>query len=160
MTITLISIGTIRTPFKDLEGMPIQPKGAADTAGRVVVKTRYQKGLEDLEGFSHIILLYHFHRSTGYRLTVKPFLDHQLHGVFATRAPRRPNPIGFSVVRFLGREKNVLHVKGVDVLDRTPLIDLKPYVPAFDAYPEAGCGWLAGKAQNARHVCSDDRFCK
>ena len=96
MTIALIPIGTIRTPFKDLKGMPIQPKGAAGTQGRVVVRSRYQKGLEDLEGFSHIILLYHFHRSTGYRLTVTPYLDDQPHGVFATHSPRRPNPIALA----------------------------------------------------------------
>jgi tRNA-Thr(GGU) m(6)t(6)A37 methyltransferase TsaA len=160
MTIALIPIGTIRTPFKDLKGMPIQPKGAAGTQGRVVVRSRYQKGLEDLEGFSHIILLYHFHRSTGYRLTVTPYLDDQPHGVFATRAPRRPNPLGFSVVRLLGREKNVLHVLGADVLDRTPLLDLKPYVPQFDAYPDAKNGWLDGKAQAAGQMRADDRFCK
>jgi len=98
--------------------------------------------LKDIEGFSHIIILYFFHESRDYSLSVKPFLDSDRHGVFATRHPNRPNPIGISVVRLLERRGSILRVKGVDVLDGTPLIDIKPYVPSFDQATDAKIGWL------------------
>ncbi len=151
-------IGVIHTPFKKLKGMPIQPTGACGVSGTAEVYQDFAVGLQDLEGFSHIMLLYHFHRSTESSLIVTPFMDSQPHGVFATRAPKRHNPIGFSIVRLLGREENILNVENVDILDNTPLLDIKPYVPEFDHYPTDRVGWLdqaKGKVQNKR---SDDRF--
>jgi tRNA-Thr(GGU) m(6)t(6)A37 methyltransferase TsaA len=151
-------IGVIRTPFTDLRQMPIQPPGARGVRGRVEVEPEYVDGLLDLDGFSHVVLLYEFHRSRGYELRVVPFLDTRLHGVFATRAPRRPNPIGLSVVQLCKVEGGVLEVEGIDVLDGTPLLDIKPYVPAFDGPDEIRLGWLAGVSERAEDARSDDRF--
>jgi tRNA-Thr(GGU) m(6)t(6)A37 methyltransferase TsaA len=138
-------IGLIRSPFTRREQTPIQPYRSG-AVGRVELLPEYEAGLDGLEGFSHIILLYFFHHAEpGYDLTVTPYLDDELHGLFATRYPRRPNPIGLSVVRLVRREGNVLHVDGIDVLDGTPLLDIKPYVPPFDAFPEATMGWLEGR---------------
>ncbi len=151
-------IGTIRSPFKEPDGMPIQPSGASGVKGTVEVLSKYADGLHDLDGFSHIILLYLFHRSRGFELQVVPFMDTVLRGVFATRAPRRPNPIGLSVVR-LGRvEGRVLQVEGVDVLDGTPLLDIKPYVPDFDAPVQVRTGWLEETSKKAQDKRSDGRF--
>ena len=110
----------------------------------------YAEGLQDIEGFSHIILLYALHRSSGYVLKVKPFLDHRLRGLFATRHPRRPNPIGLSVVRLLARHGDALEVEGIDVLDGTPLLDIKPYVPEFDARTDARAGWYDNRPERRR----------
>ena len=134
-------IGIIHTPFKIPEGMPLQPAGASGIKGEVEVFSEYQAGLEDLDGFSHIILLYHFHRSKRFKLEVVPFLDSETRGLFATRAPNRPNPIGLSVVRLAGIDDRILRIENVDVLDGTPLLDIKPYVPAFDeqASVRTGC---------------------
>jgi tRNA-Thr(GGU) m(6)t(6)A37 methyltransferase TsaA len=151
-------IGTIRSPFTDPSGMPIQPPGAGGVKGTIEILAEYTAGLKDLDGFSHIILLYLFHRSEGYELEVIPFLDSRPHGVFATRAPRRPNPIGLSVVRLERVVNGVLHVDGIDVLDGTPLLDIKPYVPDFDACAEARTGWLAAVSNEAKNKRSDDRF--
>ena len=155
---TMRTIGVIRSPFTEPAGMPFQPPCAVGIRGTVEVLPEYAEGLKDLDGFSHVILLYRFHRSVGYELTVVPFLDTTPRGLFATRAPRRPNPVGLSVVELERIEGRVLHVAGVDVLDETPLLDIKPYVPAFDA--PAGCraGWLEGAAERAREKRSDDRF--
>jgi len=158
MSLSIIPIGTIHTPFDNLEGMPIQPSGAAHVQGTIFVDTAYEQGLNDLEGFSHIILLYHFHQSKGYELMVKPFLDDQKRGLFSTRAPRRPNPIGLSIVRLVKREGNRLTVEGIDVLNGTPLIDIKPYVPGFDTKEVTAIGWLEKKQGNAAHLKSDARF--
>ncbi|MEZ4388060.1 MAG: tRNA (N6-threonylcarbamoyladenosine(37)-N6)-methyltransferase TrmO [Candidatus Krumholzibacteriia bacterium] len=151
-------IGTIRSPFTAREGMPIQPAGAAEVAGTVELLPEFAPGLQDLDGFSHIILLYLFDRSRGYDLTVVPFMDTVPRGVFATRAPKRPNPLGLSVVALTGITGRILHVMGVDILDGTPLLDIKPYVPAFDAPPECRTGWLAEVAEAARERRADDRF--
>jgi len=137
-------IGIIHSPFKTREETPIQPF-RSNAIGRVEVFEEYEEGLTDIEGFSHIILLYNFHKSEEYSLMVKPFLDDKLKGLFATRAPRRPNQIGLSVVRLLVREENILFVEGIDVLDETPLIDIKPYVPNFEPNTEFKIGWLEGK---------------
>jgi len=160
MKLTLFPIGTIETPFNDLKGMPIQPSGAAKVQGTIVIDKKYEQGLTDLKGFSHIILLYLFHQSKGYDLMVKPFLDDQKRGLFSTRAPRRPNPIGLSVVRLIKREGNRLTIEGIDVLNGTPLIDIKPYVPGFDTKEVTAIGWLESKQENATALKSDDRFIK
>jgi tRNA-Thr(GGU) m(6)t(6)A37 methyltransferase TsaA len=156
--ISYSSIGIIRTPFKDPAGMPIQPSGARGIGGTVEVDSAYCEGLKDLEGFSHICLLYHFHASRGYALKVMPFMDDTIRGVFATRAPRRPNPIGLSIVRLVRVEGCTLFVEDVDILDGTPLLDIKPYVPEFDAPEATHTGWLSRKSYGAKKARSDNRF--
>jgi tRNA-Thr(GGU) m(6)t(6)A37 methyltransferase TsaA len=140
MELLMKSIGVIHSPFTDKNQTPIQPT-RSQAVGQVEVNPEFADGLQDIEGFSHIILLYVFHQSNGYSLRVKPFLDDQLRGLFATRYPGRPNPIGLSVVRLLRRRENVLEIEGVDVLDCTPLLDIKPYVPDFDVRTETRAGW-------------------
>ena len=156
--ITYTPIGTIHSPFKDPQGMPIQPAGAKGVAGTIDIDPAYAEGLKDLEGFSHIILVYHFHLSKGYELKVKPFLDDELHGVFSTRAPARPNPIGISVVKLIRIAGCTLYIEEVDIIDGTPLLDIKPYVPAFDVRSADRTGWLSGKAEEAREKKADERF--
>ena len=135
-------IGIIHTPFKKPYGVPIQSAAALGIKGTVEIFEEYVEGLSDLEGFSHIILIYHFHLCKGYSLKVKPYMDSNLRGVFATRAPRRPNPIGFSIVRLTGIKDNILYIEDVDIVDGTPLLDIKPYVPEFDYRRNARIGWL------------------
>ena len=156
--IKLQPIGVIQSPFNDLNGMPIQPKAAEGISGTVTVFPDYREGLQDLAGFSHIILLYHFHRSTGFALSVVPFLDVTPRGVFATRAPRRPNPIGLSVVGLQRVNGGNLHVVNVDILNGTPLLDIKPYVPVFDAPAKIRTGWLEGAQGDVAAKRSDGRF--
>jgi tRNA-Thr(GGU) m(6)t(6)A37 methyltransferase TsaA len=151
-------IGIIHTPFTDPAGMPIQPAGAAGIGGTVEVHETYRPGLKDLDGFSHIMLLYLFHRSEGYQLQVVPFMDTEPRGLFATRAPKRPNPIGVSVVRLERIEGTVLHVQDVDMLDGTPLLDIKPYVPEFDRPVHVRTGWLERVGRTVGRRQSDDRF--
>ena len=138
---TLHPIGVIHGPHLQAEETPIQPVYAQGIRGRAEILPEYMDGLRDLEGFSHVYLLYWFHKAAAPRLIVKPFLDDATHGVFATRAPCRPNPIGLSVVRLLKCEANVLHLEDVDILDGTPLLDIKPYVTRFDYREGARCGW-------------------
>ncbi len=156
--VVFMPIGTIRSPFSDIAGMPIQPSGAKGIAGTVEVSEEFADGLTDLDGFSRIILIYMFHKCESCELTVTPFLDSATHGIFATRAPCRPNQIGISVVRLTGRNGRVLSVADIDVLDGTPLLDIKPYVPAFDCYPDAKAGWLEKNGHRAVSVRSDERF--
>jgi len=151
-------IGVINTPFKQPRGTPIQPKAAEGVPGMVEVFPEYADGLKDLEGFSHIILIYHFHMSKKPSLMVKPYMDEQEHGVFATRSPSRPNPIGISVVRLVGVEENVLHVLDVDIVDGTPLLDIKPYVPEFDVRKVERIGWLEGRVHRLPRTVDDGRF--
>jgi len=151
-------IGIIHSPFKDVKGMPIQTTAAKGVAGTIEIKPEYAGGLKDIEGFSHIILLYHFHRSEGYSLEVKPFMDDQLRGVFATRAPRRPNSVGISVVKLVKVEGSTLHIENVDIADGTPLLDIKPYVPEFDVHEVERTGWLSKKANKVHEVKADERF--
>ena len=151
-------IGLIHSPFKDPKGMPIQPAGAKGIAGTIEIDTEYADGLRDLEEFSHIILLYHFHLSNGYSLVVKPFMDDASHGVFSTRAPRRPNSIGLSVVKLAKIEGFTLYIEDVDVVDGTPLLDIKPYVPEFDVTKVERIGWLSTKADRVHEVKADERF--
>lgn len=152
------AIGAIRTPFKDTEGMPIQPSGAKGIRGTVEVFPEFAEGLKDLDGFSHITLVYHLHKAKGAKLTVIPFMDTKPRGVFATRAPRRPNPIGLSTVKLLKVDGNILHIENVDILDGTPLLDIKPYVPEFDREDEYRVGWLEKARKQVREKKSDDRF--
>jgi tRNA-Thr(GGU) m(6)t(6)A37 methyltransferase TsaA len=151
-------IGVIHTPFRKIEGMPIQPSGAAGIRGTVDMYPEYAEGLKDLDGFSHIILIYHFHESSGFKLIVTPFLDSEPRGLFATRAPKRPNPIGISAVRLLHIKGSTLHVQHVDILDGTPLLDIKPYVPEFDRQPRFRLGWLGKAKGKVKKRKSDSRF--
>ncbi len=158
MTIAFASIGIIPTPFKDINGMPIQPSGARDVPGQLVLDPQYEEGLCDLDGFSHLILLYHFHLSKGYSLKAKPFLDTVERGLFSTRAPRRPNPIGLSIVRLNRIDGCTLHLLDVDMVDGTPLLDIKPYVPTFDTRSDARAGWLEQSQERSTSLKSDQRF--
>ena len=156
----LESIGVIRTSFKEARGTPIQPTAARGVRGTVDVFERFARGLKDLEGFERIWLVYWFHRAAPARLLVRPYMDGEERGLFATRAPCRPNPIGISSVRLLAVEGRRLVVEDVDVLDGTPLLDLKPYVPAFDCYEASRCGWLddACRRTDPSGKLADDRF--
>lgn len=156
--ITFKQIGTIHTPFTKREGTPIQSAAASGVKGRIELDPEFADGLKDLDGFSHIILIYHFHKSDGYSLHLKPFLDDELRGVFATKAPRRPNPIGLSIVRLAGIHGNILDIEEVDMLDGTPLLDIKPFVPKFDNRNAEGSGWVAGKEDMAQETKADSRF--
>ena len=151
-------IGVIRSPHKDREGAPIQPTGADAFKGHIEIFPRFKEGLADLEGFERIILLYHFHLSQGFSLKPKPFLDNTPRGVFSTRAPKRPNSIGLSIVNLLEVTDNIIQVSNIDVVDKTPLIDIKPYVPKFDAHPESRAGWLDKSAGSPVECRADRRF--
>ncbi|MEW7979756.1 MAG: tRNA (N6-threonylcarbamoyladenosine(37)-N6)-methyltransferase TrmO [Candidatus Sedimenticola endophacoides] len=151
-------IGIIHTEFKTLHDMPIQPAGASSVTGTIVINPELQPGLTDLDGFSHIYLIYQFHQSSGYDLMPTPFLDIHPHGVFATRAPRRPNPIGLSIVRLLSVRDNELTIQGADILDGTPLLDIKPYVDQFDRVKEPRSGWVSASEQAVEQKKSDHRF--
>jgi len=149
-------IGVIRTPFQEPTGTPIQPSRAGGAKGTVEVFPEYADGLKDLDGFERIWLIYWFDRAPEPRLLVVPFLDDRERGVFATRAPTRPNAIGMSVVRLLQVVSNTLEVGDVDILDGTPLLDIKPYVAEFDCHSGEKSGWL-DQAPLRRSV-ADDRF--
>jgi tRNA-Thr(GGU) m(6)t(6)A37 methyltransferase TsaA len=151
-------IGIIHTPYKIPQGTPIQPLASKGVEADVEVFEKYSEGLADLGGFSHIYLIYHFHLSKKFSLKVKPFLDDESHGLFATRAPSRPNAIGLSIVELIGREKNTLRVKNIDVLDGTPLLDIKPYVPGFDIRKVHKIGWMEKKIKNLDAAEDDGRF--
>lgn len=138
--------------------MPIQTKGGRGIKGTIKIKPSFSEGLRDIGGFSHIILIYQFHRSKNYSLMVRPFMDDTLHGVFATRAPKRPNPIGISVVRLRRVEGRVLHIEDVDIVNGTPLLDIKPYIPDIDAFRTKRIGWLSKKTKGFRKAKSDRRF--
>ena len=158
MTFSFASIGTIHTPFKRKEGMPIQPAGSMGTRGTIILKRQFIEGLLDLDKFSHIYLVYCFHKSEGFNLKVIPFLDDKPHGVFATRAPRRPNPIGISVVKLVRIKDNILEIENVDMLDGTPLLDIKPYISRFDIHDIEKSGWISNKTDYPTEIKSDDRF--
>jgi tRNA (adenine37-N6)-methyltransferase len=158
MKLELDPIGIIHTPFKELAGMPIQPAGAEGIKGKIEIYAPYISGLKDLDGFSHIILLFHFHKSTDYKMQVVPYMDTEIRGLFATRAPRRPNPIGLSIVKLDKIEGNLLYIQNVDMLDGTPLLDIKPYYPEFDLHETFRSGWLSKTDRKVRRKRSDDRF--
>jgi len=151
-------IGTIHSPFKNKNGVPIQPSGAKGIKGIVELNKKYVSGLKDLDGFSHIILIYHFHLSKGYDLEVTPFLDKNSRGLFATRAPKRPNAIGLSVVKLLKIKSSKLYVENIDAVDGTPLLDIKPYVKEFDSPSKSKIGWLKNSAHKSKNLKSDSRF--
>lgn len=146
MQIVMQPIGVIHSPFGNPDEMPIQAS-RSNAAGSVEVYPAFASGLKDIEGFSHLHLLYVFHESSGFALVVKPFLDDRERGLFATRHPRRPNPIGMSIVRLLSRQDNRLVVEGVDMLDGSPLLDIKPYVPDFDVRRDARAGWYETRSK-------------
>lgn len=151
-------IGHIISPYTELTNMPIQPRGAADVLGTVVIDKQYAEGLCDLEGFSHIYLLYEFHKATRTELSVVPFMDNETRGVYATRSPLRPNHIGLSIVELIKREGAILTIRGVDILDKTPLLDIKPYISQFDNVPESRSGWLCADREEVKNKRSDNRF--
>ncbi len=158
--ITYESIGVVHSPFAEPKNVPIQASASKGSKGTVEVNPKYAEGLKDLEGFSHIILLYHFSLVKAGSLLVKPFLDDTLHGVFATRSPARPNAIGISTVRLIRIENNILYIKDVDILDGTPLLDIKPYVPKFDYRRTTKIGWFSDKISKLKETKDDGRFCK
>jgi tRNA (adenine37-N6)-methyltransferase len=158
-TITYKPIGIIRTSFEIIEGMPFQPHGAPTSLVTIELDPELLPGLKDIEGFSHLILIFHFHRVKGHRLYVVPFMDEKPHGIFATRAPVRPNPIGLSIVKLIKVEGNFLFVEGADMLNGTPLLDIKPFFTQSDNRPDAVSGWLDGKESiDIQKVKSDNRF--
>ncbi len=158
MVIEYSPIGIIHSPFNDPAGMPIQPTAATGIAGTVEVFEQFRDGLKDLDGFTYIFLLYHLHRASGFALQVVPFLDIEERGLFATRAPRRPNALGLSIVRLCQVDGTILHLENVDILDGTPLLDIKPYVPRFDFFPDARSGWLQEAGAHVLNARSDARF--
>jgi tRNA-Thr(GGU) m(6)t(6)A37 methyltransferase TsaA len=158
MEIKYIPIGFIHSPFNDLAGMPIQPGGAIGIPGQIHLDPQYTPGLKDLDGFSHVLLIYHLHLVEEANLIVTPFLDTTPRGVFSTRAPKRPNPIGLSVVKLVRVEGHILHIENVDILDGTPLLDIKPYAPQFDGVDRVRTGWLEASKGNVQRKRSDDRF--
>ena len=152
-------IGILYTPYESKSGVPIQGVFDPDSRGRAEIFKEYEEGLKDIEGFSHLILLYVFHQSGGYDLICRPYMEDTCHGVFAIRAPRRPNPIGLSVVRLEKREGPILALSEVDMLNGTPLLDIKPFVPKFDHRENAHTGWMAENFREGKHrTISDDRF--
>jgi len=151
-------IGVIRTPFKSPVGVPIQPSAGKGIRGLIEIFPEYVEGLKDLEGFSHIILIYHFHLVKRFSLKIIPYMDKEYRGVFATRAPARPNPIGISVVRLVKIEENKLYIEDVDIVDGTPLLDIKPYVPEFDYRPEVKIGWLEKRVKKLKDTRDNGRF--
>ncbi|KFZ26592.1 MAG: putative tRNA (adenine(37)-N6)-methyltransferase [Candidatus Izimaplasma bacterium HR2] len=158
MNINYNPIGYVHSPIKTIEGAPIQPVGADNITGFIELDHSLIDGLKDLDGFSHIIVLYHFHKSKEPQLLCKPFLDNIEHGIFAIRGPNRPNAIGFSIVSNIKIEENVIHIGNVDILDGTPVLDIKPYVHEFDALTNTKSGWLEKNAKRSKTIRSDDRF--
>ncbi len=158
MKIEYTPIGILHSPFMKQTDMPIQPTAAAGIKGTIELFTEFREGLDDIGGFSHIILLYHFHRSHDFNLKVVPFMDSVSRGLFSTRAPRRPNPIGLSVVQLDKVENNILYINNVDMLDGTPLLDIKPYIPEFDAQDNVRTGWFTKTREAVSRRRSDDRF--
>jgi tRNA-Thr(GGU) m(6)t(6)A37 methyltransferase TsaA len=151
-SIVFSPIGVIHSPHERAEETPIQPIYAQGITATAEIFPEYVGGLRDLEGFSHIYLIYHLHKASPARLIVKPFLEDVDRGVFATRSPRRPNPIGISIVRLVRVEGNILHLTDIDVLDGTPLLDIKPYTPRFDLRESARGGWQEGIDEETAHI--------
>ncbi len=153
-------IGTIYSPLKEPKGAPIQPVGATGIKGHIELKPEYINGLKDLDGFSHIILLYYFHKASDGPMIVTPYMEDKPRGIFSVRMPGRPNHIGISVVRLLNIEGAILHIENVDILDGTPLLDIKPYVTTFDIYKTEKEGWLSNISRRAEEKKCDGRITK
>ena len=158
MEMTYRPIGIIHSPFTSTDGMPIQPTSNTSKPGTLEIFPEFIEGLKDLESFSHIYILYHFHKQQQSKLMVTPFLDSQPHGVFATRAPSRPNPIGLSLVKLIRVENNLIYVNRIDVLNDTPLLDMKPYIPDFEHHEDIRVGWLESAKGHVQNKNSDNRF--
>ena len=156
--IRFTAIGIVRSPFKEPAGTPIQPRAARGVEGSVEVFPEYAEGLRDLDGFSHIILLCYLHLARPFSLRVQPYLETTTRGLFATRSPSRPNPIGLSIVRLVRMEGTTLHVKDVDLIDGSPVLDIKPYVPRFDDGEDVRVGWLAARLRRLEETRDDGRF--
>ncbi|MFW8601162.1 tRNA (N6-threonylcarbamoyladenosine(37)-N6)-methyltransferase TrmO [Desulfobacterota bacterium M19] len=152
------SIGIIHSPYDSIEDMPIQPKGASGVEGCIAMDRKYIDGLQDIEGFSHIYLLYSFHKATRTELLVTPFMDKQTRGVFATRSPLRPNHIGISIVKLKRIKDNKIFVEDIDILDGTPLLDIKPYIDKFDTVQNSTSGWMQASDKEISKKRSDNRF--
>ena len=150
-------IGIIHSPFTKISGVPIQPLNAKGIKGTIELNPDFIEGLKDIEGFSHITLIYYFHLTSKFSLQVIPFMDTKTHGIFATRSPSRPNAIGISTVRLINVDHNILHIEDVDMIEGTPLLDIKPFYPQFDNRTTEKVGWLKGK-ENTDRIRSDDRF--
>lgn len=153
-------IGIVHSPFKKTQNVPIQSIASKGIRGTVELAREYIKGLKDIEGFSHIILICHLHLSRSYSLLVRPYLDDNLRGIFSTRAPSRPNPVGISIVRLIKVEDNLLQIQDIDILDGTPVLDIKPYVPEFDQRKEAKIGWLKNRIKRFSMISDNGRFAK
>lgn len=151
-------VGVVRSRFGATVGTPIQTAAAPDEVGRVEVLPQFAAGLRDLQAFEFALLITHFHQCTDERLEVTPFLDDATHGVFATRAPARPNRLGLSIVRLLRIEGSTVHFEGNDMVDGTPVLDIKPYVPEFDARRTERIGWFAGRLGTLSGTVADDRM--
>ncbi len=151
-------VGIIHSKYKKKEGVPIQGVLSKDSKGWIEIFPEYKDGLIDLDVFSHIFLIYQFHLSKGYSLLTKPFLEDKEHGIFATRAPKRPNPIGISIVKLEKIEENKLYIDEVDIIDGTPLLDIKPFIPEFDSRENTNVGWIGSKLKNKDRHISDNRF--
>jgi tRNA-Thr(GGU) m(6)t(6)A37 methyltransferase TsaA len=158
MKIEFSPIGIIHTPFKTINNVPIQPTADKESEGRIEIFEEFAAGLADLDGFSHLYLIFHLHKSAGYKLKVIPFLDTVERGIFATRSPARPNAVGLSVVKLVSVKGNIINIKGLDIVDGTPLIDIKPLVPMFEDDADIRIGWFAGKHVDLPGKLSDERF--
>ncbi|MEA1956455.1 MAG: tRNA (N6-threonylcarbamoyladenosine(37)-N6)-methyltransferase TrmO [Campylobacterota bacterium] len=161
MNINLQQIATIKSPFCNLENMPVQPRGAKDTLATIEFKKEFQDGLKDLDGFSHVYLIYYFHKVKEHKLQVVPFNDltNTPRGVFSTRTPAHPNSIGLSVVELVDVKENIVTIKGIDILNGTPLLDIKPYIENFDKIEgDTKSGWMKSSSDDVSEMRSDDRF--
>jgi tRNA-Thr(GGU) m(6)t(6)A37 methyltransferase TsaA len=159
MSISFEPIGVVHSEFQEPRGVPVQGALEPETEALLELFPEYAEGLKDVDGFSHLIVLYHFHRVGERRpLLATPFLDEVPRGIFAIRGPRRPNPIGLTVVRLIERRGRELRVGGIDMIEGTPILDIKPYIPRSDSFPEARVGWLEGKLDRPQATRSDGRF--
>ena len=150
-------IGIIHSPFKNLTGIPRQAAGTPDITAKIEIFDEYIDGLMDLDGFSHIVVIFHLHLVKKGSLKASPPWDNREHGVFATRSPHRPNPIGVSVVRLKNIDRNILNISGVDMADGTPILDIKPYIPALNPTKAVRIGWLKDKTDRMNKSKSGDR---
>lgn len=150
-------IGFAKSQYKTIENMPIQGSNIADNTGELIILPEFIDGLKDLDGFSHIYVIFHLNKSTSSALQVIPFLDDKPHGIFATRSPKRPNPIGLTIVEITNIEKGAIFVKGLDLIDNTPILDIKPYIQAFDNIQNTKDGWYVN-GKDPKQTLSDDRF--